>query len=330
MSKILVIDDSELISNLLNEALTAAGYEVSLAADANQGYQIAIETLPDLILLDVQLPDVQGFDLIGILKNRDELKNISIIMITGTHGQTDHKVKALKAGADDYVLKPFEMPELLERIAAVLRRSRLPAEKMSSTEPPPSYSRVESPEKKYDSLQDVAERIFTAPHTLSPAALPPVSLLSFSAIVGLSLGGWAISAGSTVKPAMIGIGAAGLWGTCVAFLVMSGSIMGISLTWREGGRLFSLASIPLLLKLLGGFIVALVTSLTPFYFTASPALFVKSSSLWLERLDLFELWTVWLIWTMVKQCRGSSARKAAIVAGVVWPVLGYWQSLWKH
>ena len=88
------------------------------ALDANEGYAKAIEFHPDLILLDVQLPDVAGFDLIRIIKNRDELKHIPIIMITGTHSHTYHKVKAFQAGADDYVLKPFEMPELLERIKA--------------------------------------------------------------------------------------------------------------------------------------------------------------------------------------------------------------------
>ena len=123
MSKILVIDDSELVSKLLREGLTEAGFEVALAADANQGYAAAIEFQPDLMLLDVQLPDVIGSDLIAIIKNREDLKHIPIIMITGTHSQTEQKVKAFQAGADDYVLKPFEMPELVERIKAVLRRS---------------------------------------------------------------------------------------------------------------------------------------------------------------------------------------------------------------
>src|SRR5438105_3708587 len=107
MSKILVIDDNDLIGKMLNEALTEQGFDVTVAMDANQGYATAIEYQPDLILLDVQLPDVAGSDLIRIIKNRDDLKHIPIIMITGTHGQTDHKVKAFQAGADDYVLKPF-------------------------------------------------------------------------------------------------------------------------------------------------------------------------------------------------------------------------------
>src|SRR5258705_4549632 len=109
---------------MLAEALSEQGYEVRVALDANQGYTSAIEFMPDLILLDVQLPDVPGSDLIRIIKNRDDLAHIPIIMITGTHNQTDHKVKAFQSGADDYVLKPFEMPELIERIRAVLRRSQ--------------------------------------------------------------------------------------------------------------------------------------------------------------------------------------------------------------
>jgi len=336
MSRILIIDDSELVSGLLKEALTEAGYQAAIALDANQGYATALEFHPDLILLDVQLPDVQGFDLIRVIKNREELKHTPIIMITGTHHHTDHKVKAFKAGADDYVLKPFEMPELVERIAAVLRRTQKPA--AENMTPPVDAGGHTSPSANVETgegplpltLLETILCILSCPETLPEATLPPVTLLSLSAVLGLSLGGWALSAGSAVKPTLIAIGTAGLWGLCVSFLVMSCSILGISMSWRKGGTLFSLASFPLILKLLGGFAVALATSLTPFYFTASPALFMKSSSLLLERLDLFELWTVWLIWVMVKPCRGSSRQKAWVAAGVVWPVLACWQSLWKH
>src|ERR1041384_3266982 len=104
MTKILVIDDNQLVSKMLREQLTHEGYEVALAADANQGYAAAVESPPDLILLDVQLPDVVGFDLIPIIKNREDLKHIPIIMITGTAHQTEQKVRGFRLGVDDYVL----------------------------------------------------------------------------------------------------------------------------------------------------------------------------------------------------------------------------------
>src|SRR5688500_4487101 len=120
MAKILVIDDSELVSQLLVDYLSEHGFSVLTAHDANSGYLITRETPPDLILLDVQLPDVTGFEVLRVLRKREETKMIPIIMITGTAHSTAEKVRGFQAGADDYVLKPFELPELLERIKRLL------------------------------------------------------------------------------------------------------------------------------------------------------------------------------------------------------------------
>src|SRR5258708_5830259 len=355
MNRILVIDDSELITNLLKESLVPQGFEVRCAGDANKGYEADIEFQPELILLDVQLPDVQGFDLIRIIKNREELKHIPIIMVTGTHHQTDHKVKALQAGADDYVLKPFEMPELIERIRAVLRRSAPsaattrekpatfpqspgPMGKLSAFSHPAGSSKplvvdVGSEKSNHIQILSLGETFFRAlvcPQQLEKAVTPPVTMPYLAALLTLSLGGWSISAGSTVKPALIGLGTLGFWGLCVAMLVMTCSILGISLSWKEGARVICLAGLPLLLKLLGGVTMTLLTSLSPFYFTASPAIFIKSTSFLVERLDIFELWMIWLVWVMVKQCRGSTNQKALAAAAIVWPIAAYWQSLWKQ
>src|SRR6266850_4612796 len=113
MSRILVIDDNELIAKMLDETLTEDGYEVRTALDANTGYSTAIEFMPDLILMDVLLPDVTGFDLCKLIKNRSELRTVPIIMITGTARSTEEKVKGFQLGIDDYMLKPFDIPELL-------------------------------------------------------------------------------------------------------------------------------------------------------------------------------------------------------------------------
>ncbi len=338
MSRILIIDDSELVSRLLHEALTAEGFEVRTAPDAHQGYQSAIEVTPDLILLDVQLPDVVGLDLIHIIRNRDDLKHVPIIMITGTHGQTANKVKALKEGADDFILKPFDMPELIERIRAVLRRSqKSAASSYEKSGPMGSLSALSTPKIAARGapiqtlrLGELISNILFRPETFSQANLPPITMHYLAALLGFSLGGWALSAGSTVNPALIVLGMPGFWGLCVAILVMSCSIMGISLTWKEGARLLSVAGLPLLLKLLGGCVMTLATSLTPFYFTASPDIFFQSSSAVLQRLDVFEIWMIWLIWTMVQSLKGSTKQKALVTALGVWPVVAYWQSLWKH
>src|SRR5258708_15345572 len=123
MSRILVIDDNDLISRMLREGLSEHGYDVRTALDANQGYTEALQNASDLIILDIQLPDVTGFDLCRMIKNKPELRSIPIIMVTGTASSTEDKVKGFQLGIDDYMLKPFEMPELLERVRAVLRRS---------------------------------------------------------------------------------------------------------------------------------------------------------------------------------------------------------------
>src|SRR5947209_2077318 len=102
MSKILIIDDNQLLSAMLQEALTHEGFEVTSAPDANQGYATALEFRPDLMLIDVQLPDVTGFDLIRVIKNRAELREVPIIMITGTAHHVEEKVRGFQTGADDY------------------------------------------------------------------------------------------------------------------------------------------------------------------------------------------------------------------------------------
>jgi len=345
MSRILVIDDNELVGKMLREVLTEQSYTVKVAMDANQGYADAIDFQPDLMLIDVQLPDVVGFDLIRIIKNREDLQHIPIIMITGTAHKTEEKVKGFQMGADDYVLKPFEMPELLERIKAVLRRSAMsktpsPVRRMGegwdeskgvpAPLPSPGLKPGEEDFKQPLSLKETLYKTLISPDALSEAMFPPVAMPYLAALLGLSLGGWAISAGSTVKPVLIGLGTVGFWGLCVSILVMACSIMGISLSWREGARLLSLAGLPLLLKLSGAFVMTLVTSLAPFYFTAGPSLVLNSTSVLWQRLDIYELWMVWLITVMVRQCHGSSKQKAWMAAVLVWPILAYWQSLWKH
>jgi len=122
MTKILVIDDNQMVSKLLQEALTEEGFQVAVAFDANDGYTTAIDFLPDLILLDVSCRTSRVRPL-PVIKNHKELGNVPIIMITGTHDRP-RKGQGFQMGIDDYVLKPFEMAELVERIKAVLRRTQ--------------------------------------------------------------------------------------------------------------------------------------------------------------------------------------------------------------
>jgi DNA-binding response OmpR family regulator len=115
---ILVVDDDEKLNQLLKRFLKDYGYQVYSAVDAEEGLKKARSVLPDLIILDVMLPGMTGFD---VCKRIRESSTVPIIMLTA-RGDVMDKVVGLELGADDYLPKPFEPRELVARIQAVLRR----------------------------------------------------------------------------------------------------------------------------------------------------------------------------------------------------------------
>jgi two-component system, OmpR family, alkaline phosphatase synthesis response regulator PhoP len=120
MSKlILVVEDEVSIATLLKYNLERAGYEVILAHDGKEGFEMAIEKSPDLMLLDLMLPTMDGMEVCKEL--RSQKKNVPIIMLTARDDEFD-KVLGLELGADDYMTKPFSPREVTARVKAVLRR----------------------------------------------------------------------------------------------------------------------------------------------------------------------------------------------------------------
>jgi two-component system KDP operon response regulator KdpE len=119
MTKILVVDDEPQILRTLRINLTARDYEVAVAADGGQALRQAADWHPDLVVLDLGLPDLDGVEVIHGLRG---WTRIPIVVLSGRAGSQD-KIEALDAGADDYVTKPFSIGELLARIRAVSRRS---------------------------------------------------------------------------------------------------------------------------------------------------------------------------------------------------------------
>jgi len=124
MSKglVLVIDDEPQIQKMLGVILTHAGYEVASAASGSAGLAALVYKKPQAVLLDMGLPDMEGFD---VLLRIREFSDVAVIMVS-VRGQEEIKVKCLESGADDYITKPFSASELIARLSAVLRRKTTP------------------------------------------------------------------------------------------------------------------------------------------------------------------------------------------------------------
>ncbi len=116
--RILVVDDEERMVRFIRLNLEHDGYEVSVAYNGSQALNKIRTDLPDLVLLDVMMPDIDGFEVLRTLR---EISSIPVIMLTA-RGDEDDRVRGLELGADDYVTKPFSPRELVSRVRAVLRR----------------------------------------------------------------------------------------------------------------------------------------------------------------------------------------------------------------
>jgi DNA-binding response OmpR family regulator len=122
--KILVIDDDADLQRLVQVALARRGYQVLSACDGLQGLRLLYEERPDLVVLDVMMSNMDGWEALGRIR---ELSSVPVLMLTAL-GETADLVRGLNQGADDYVVKPFQMEELVARIEALLRRSQEAAE----------------------------------------------------------------------------------------------------------------------------------------------------------------------------------------------------------
>lgn len=130
--KILVVEDEQTLQETLAYNLRHQGYEVETSGDGNQAIQTAREFNPDVIVLDIMLPGIDGFEVCRILRKE---MTTPILMLTARDDEVD-RVVGLEVGADDYLTKPFSMRELMARVKALLRRVRLIREEMDNAAPP--------------------------------------------------------------------------------------------------------------------------------------------------------------------------------------------------
>lgn len=123
MTKILLVEDNEMNRDMLSRRLIRNGFEVVMAIDGEQAIAMAESELPDLILMDMSLPVIDGWEATRRVKAAGATSTIPVIALTA-HAMSGDREKTLNAGCDDYDTKPIEMPRLLGKIDALLRRSR--------------------------------------------------------------------------------------------------------------------------------------------------------------------------------------------------------------
>jgi DNA-binding response OmpR family regulator len=121
MAKVLIIEDEETLTENLADKLRSEGYAVTTALDGENGLRLVREEVPDLLVLDIMLPGLDGLSICRIVRRDAATAHIPIIMLTARGTEVD-KIVGLESGADDYIVKPFALGEFLARVRAVMRR----------------------------------------------------------------------------------------------------------------------------------------------------------------------------------------------------------------
>ena len=126
MTKILLVEDNEMNRDMLSRRLTRRGFEVIFAVNGQEGVDLAASERPDIILMDMSLPVLDGWEATRRVKADDTTSRVPIIGLTA-HAMSGDREKAIAAGCDDYDTKPIELPRLLEKVEALLGRSGSPS-----------------------------------------------------------------------------------------------------------------------------------------------------------------------------------------------------------
>ena len=122
MARILLVEDNEMNRDMLSRRLARKGYDVAMAVDGRQGVEMAQSGDYDLVLMDMSLPEIDGWEATRQLRQTDATKSLPIIALTA-HAMAGDREKAMEAGCDDYDTKPIELPRLLGKIEALLERN---------------------------------------------------------------------------------------------------------------------------------------------------------------------------------------------------------------
>ncbi len=123
MTKILLVEDNEMNRDMLSRRLSKRGFDVVIAVDGESGVEMAVSEHPDLILMDISLPGINGEEATRLIKKNETTTSIPIIALTA-HAMAGDREKALEAGCDDYDSKPVELPRLLAKIQSLLEKRK--------------------------------------------------------------------------------------------------------------------------------------------------------------------------------------------------------------
>lgn len=155
-SRIAIVEDEEDIREVLEYHLSREGFAVESAANGAGGLEMVRSSVPDLVLLDLMLPDMDGLEICRQLKGDDDTRDIAIIMVTAK-GEESDVVLGLGLGADDYVPKPFSSKELVARVRSVLRRNQRSAARAASADPTVVHGRLKIDPERHKAWIDERE-----------------------------------------------------------------------------------------------------------------------------------------------------------------------------
>ena len=127
MYRILLIEDDPILRKLVQRSLSGEGYECMVAASARDGMRSCLRDKPDLVVLDVHLPDDNGIEVCRKIKADEAIRHIPVLIMTGEASAVEFRVEGIEAGAEDYILKPFELPEFISRVRGILKLSSRPS-----------------------------------------------------------------------------------------------------------------------------------------------------------------------------------------------------------
>lgn len=340
MSRILVIDDDSNVTQLLEEFLTGEGHEVTVSHSGLEGFKKAVEMVPDLILQDVMLPDATGFQMVDRIRGESTTSTVPIIMMSGAARHASQKQLGNMMGANDYVLKPFDIDDMDRRIKRLLSGEAPPMDvpaprpitpspfitrfPEAMTEEPPAAVQAPAPKpipmRDWTSSPAPATATVPTPNPSDVMRSKPrvLSLVGMFFILALHLiltnylilqqnQPWAELLLNTRRVLCS-------WGLVLGLLTLVSALTRVTLVARSAARMLGWSMIPWVVRasmqVLG---IRSVLDLLP------------SGDVWVRSLDIFELTTMILLGMALRWQPGGSMKKsilAIFLLGSSWIILG--------